>query len=86
MASIAEIIAAINQLTAEAEATQGILHAALEKVGESQQLALSTFDASTNEAIQAIQGTLNSIGEDVETLQKKLESVKELGAAYKANL
>ena len=82
MASVADVVGAIQQLNAYADEMQGMLHAVLQKAEEAQNLALGTFQSSNNEATQQIQGTLNAVGEDIEILQKKFETIKELGNSY----
>jgi hypothetical protein len=85
VASVAETIGAIQQLNQQADEMQGMLHAVREKAEEAQHSALQVFDGSQNDLTAQIQGALNQAVDDIDLLQKKFETVKELGNTYIAN-
>jgi hypothetical protein len=86
MASVEEMVAAVHSINAMVEESQGIVRAAQQKTEEAQGLALRTLSGSNNIHAQEVQAFLDAQQEDLNTVQRKYEAIKEAGNAYIAGL
>jgi len=86
MASVAEVKAAIDGANNTAEEAAGIFRAAIEKLGEAQQLMALATESSGRDEVAAANSALAHAAEQGEEAIRAIQNAKEQSEQYAANL